>query len=538
VLALLLQATLAGQTTTARGRVVDARTGDPVRGARVQAPGDGSVRTDARGGFAIARSAGNLALQVTKTGYAPAMFLAGTSQGQFVVRLRRAGVLAIRILDEFNEPRRGSVRIVSDPASTGAVMAFQASLDDRGEFRAPGLAPGRYTVRLGGTFGQLLRLPRDMTAADVPRMRDEIRRLAEKEAASATATAFTVDVTEGEETVLVLLDPSPQPDRPVVAATREGAAMVPEGGIPGQTGTAIVRGRMADRLGRPVAGARATIAGSTVSLSGTSDRNGTYEIAGVPDGRFVVSVRQPGFAVVAVGGTPQPLVLTLQPREQRPIDGVLSVAGTVTGRILDEFGDPVHQARVVLLQRTEEESAVPRPAGMAVTDEQGRFAVRAVSPGAYYVFTDGERQHPGEVHLFHPAALSLADARPVQVEDGVDLEPVTLRLNRALGAVLAGVALRADGTPLGGRGLRMTGTEAGGAPVMPRLSRTNRSGAFEFGNVLPGEYELSLQGAVANPGALIPSLLGLAEPPDELSGSVTVRVTGPAPARVTLRADP
>jgi hypothetical protein len=134
---------------------------------------------------------------------------------------------------------------------------------------------------------------------------------------------------------------------------------------------------------------------------------------------------------------------------------------------------------------------------------------------------------------------SVSEARPVQVHAGLDLEGPALQVNRALGLRLRGTALDASGVAVRGRAVQIRGIEATGFPVMPRVTGVLRSGAFEFLNVSPGEYEISLQGPLQPP---IPALLGLGPrsggPPTPGSASLAVRVGDSSPLPVTLRVVP
>ena len=544
VLVLLVHAaTLAQGPQSVQGIVVDQATNAPVRGARVQISGEPSVLSDSDGRFSLVWPPEGSVLNVTKPGFARIMARTGSAGGvRMVVPLRRAGSLLVAVFDEFNEPKRGSVLVQALP-NTQSISAALSSLDDRGEMRVPNLAPGSYQVTLRDVYGQLLRLPARIPPDEVVRFRNEIVELLASQPQDQPATRLIVDVKADEETTLYLVDAAPLPDRPVIDLTKGVATLVEDGHVSGPGGTSVVQGRVTQPDGRPVAGARVTVNGRALA-SVASDHDGRYTLAGLPGGTFRVAAGKKGFVAVAVGSMPAgdgPTTVTLQDDEQRVLNVTLRPASTVVGLVVDEHGEPVYQARVLLLRVPADTASrePPATAASAATDERGRYAFRGVPPGEFYLFTSGETQHQGEVHLFHPGYLSVTGAQSVRVDEGLDLDGPTLRLNRALGTRVQGTALDAGGAPVRGRVVQITGTETTGFRVIPRISRILRSGGFEFLNVSPGEYEISLQDTPPLPS--VPALLGLTPTPAPATpgtARVVVRVQDSPPPPVTLRVVP
>lgn len=148
--------------------VISAKTGEPLRGARVtlQPNGRGMWRedrrqttTDLEGRFFLTEvAAGEYMLLAEKTGYETRR---GTRIGQIklaqkqsktkvVIPLRPAAVISGRVLDSFGEPLAradvGAFRRNFQPGSEEWRMVQGTTTDDLGEYRLYGLGMGKYIV--------------------------------------------------------------------------------------------------------------------------------------------------------------------------------------------------------------------------------------------------------------------------------------------------------------------------------------------------------------------------------------------------------
>jgi hypothetical protein len=521
---------------------VDARTNAPVRGARVFVADDVvSVHTDGQGRFSIDEPGPPTTLIVTKPGYLRAILppTRRAEQGQ-TVRLQRSGVLVIHVFDQFAEPKRTQVRVQTvRTAGASGGTSMSGGTDERGIARVRDLRTGRYRVRTSTTEGRaLLKLP-----PDVVRDRDFYRAVTEALESLPSpppGTDVEVDVREGEETVLALVDASPPVQRPVLDLVQR----------PEPTGTARIEGRVIERGGLPVRNASVRLVmeesaqlPSPPFRETRSDADGRFAFRGLPAARFSLRVSRIDFYVLTADGARTADALpafALRDGETRSTEISLTRAPAVRGRVLDEYGDPVDRARVFLADVRPDRPPAERLAlvATAATDDMGRYEMRGVRPGRYALFSDGEFTFTGESYLFYPGVLSAAEAEFLEVQEAGDLENVDFVLNRRLGGRVTGVALTPDGIPLGNATLQMLGTEPDGTPAIPRMTRTSRWGGFQFLNVPPGTYAIS----VARGGQPRMGPVEAWRPPDPgtsaASNQVIVRVTGPLVPPVTLRAEP
>lgn len=164
-------------TTQISGRVVDASSGEPIAGASVQLTsltvqrGTSAIEpviTNDRGEFSFTVTAGRYDLSARKPRYLslsynqrPGGGVPGVSipvgEGQHAsgieFKLPRASVIAGSVMDTRGEPAQGAAvgvyRLEWRSGERGARLVTSDLVDDRGQFRIPGLYPGEYLVSAG-----------------------------------------------------------------------------------------------------------------------------------------------------------------------------------------------------------------------------------------------------------------------------------------------------------------------------------------------------------------------------------------------------
>src|SRR5439155_2600083 len=102
---------------------------------------------------------------------------------------------------------------------------------------------------------------------------------------------------------------------------------------------------------------------------------------------------------------------------------VLARHGAIMGRILDENGDPIEGAAVVLLQTRyisgRRRLALPANTSMARTNDLGRYRLYGVSAGAYLVSAEVGQvlttDFPGYTRTYFPGTVNPPDAQIVTV---------------------------------------------------------------------------------------------------------------------------
>lgn len=153
--------------------------------------------------------------------------------------------------------------------------------------------------------------------------------------------------------------------RPYSGAVRESAPRIAMTSLPG-----MVSGKVLTADGKPVAGAIAQVG----SLRAVTDKQGEYVLRGVPAGLHTLTLTQDGKTLLSRMLSMPPdgkVVVDAQAKEAAPVGRF----GVIGGLVRDDAGKALSGVRIIV----EGKSATV----LTVTDEQGRFSVVELLPGAY-----------------------------------------------------------------------------------------------------------------------------------------------------------
>jgi protocatechuate 3,4-dioxygenase beta subunit len=179
----------------------------------------------------------------------------------------------------------------------------------------------------------------------------------------------------------------------------------------------------------------------------------------------------------------------------------------ISGRVFDEFGEPVANA-VVNAMRFGYAGGARRylPAGgqnsRDTTDDQGQFRLFGLPPGDYIVSanfrgTGGEVTDPageptGYAPTYFPGTANAAEAQQIRVDVsqeqmGINFALIATRLVR-----ITGVVNDSQGAPVSNGAVTLLARDAvrNTMPIAGGAGRIDRTGAFRIGNVAPGRYVL------------------------------------------------
>lgn len=314
----------------------------------------------------------------------------------------------------------------------------------------------------------------------------------------------------------VILSPS-TPVRTVQAAADSRPSTQTATPRSGET-TSRIRGRvLAADTGKPVAGAIVMLINTRASNPAErqgrwirTDADGHWEAQDLSPGAYTLSVSKAGYLRIEYGQKrPFERGKSLDVGAGQVLDRIdimLPRAGAMTGKVLDEFGDPAagvfvraHRQRYVDGRR-ELTPLVETLEGLAngggdITDDLGQFRIYGLSPGDYYV--SASFNPPGQAAaavgyppVYYPGTPSAGEARRISVGLGEEAQNINLTLVSARYATVSGVILNSLNAPASASLLLITSDPLVAAPVDP--ARASSSGTFTLRSVPPGEYRLNV----------------------------------------------
>jgi len=477
------------------GRVVADDTGDVVPNARVTVAGTPprTILADADGRFAL-DVAGSVRLTVGKSGYARREARIAASQPSVDVRLARAAVISGRVVDAAGDPVPNARVRAQIPGREGVALSTTAesTADDRGEYRLSGLTENDVVLSVQAlSLAQrdevigpgIVREPSTTTVyypgVDSAR---EAERIAVKPGDELRGMNFTLPpayvtppMPGGLVTVTVGVPPRLEP-----APSRRDAV-------------ATARGRVVSAGGGAIAGARVmlTSVATRASRWTQTDAGGRFGFGELLPGEFLVQAVKTGYSG-ATSGFGQPLNVSTTGAD---VELTLTPWGSVTGRVLDELGDPVEGAAVQLLTARFEggrRRLVPAGSPTRLTDDRGLFRIFGVPPGQYVVTASVAEitaaELPGYARSYYPGVTDAVASPLVGVGLGQTVGAIDVTLIRARTARVSGTVRDAQGRPGLVGSLTLTPARTSSVVNLPIGARVSDAGVFEFPNVLPGTY--------------------------------------------------
>jgi len=291
---------------------------------------------------------------------------------------------------------------------------------------------------------------------------------------------------------------------------------------PGETppkGTSALRGQvMAAGTGTPIrrAQVRATAMDGRGGGVTSTDNEGRFEIKELPAGRYNISASKGSYVQSQFGqrrpGEPGTPIDLSDGQTADKVNFVLSRGSVISGRIVDDGGEPVSGA-VVTAMRYQFVSGARRlvPGGgdgnTDRTDDQGGFRLYGLAPGDYYVSANNRSNQfvsvgmsnteaDGFATTYYPGTPNLSEASRVTVKAGQEMNGANFAMIIARMARIRGRAVNSSGQPASNSVLMMMPAEPGMGLGMGMMNAmVAADGSFQFANVAPGRYNLTLRPA-------------------------------------------
>ncbi len=353
-------------------------------------------------------------------------------------------------------------------------------------------------------------------------------------------------------TVMAAQEPGPGPlgrgGQPPFPGGRGRLGMPPRDNVPVATGTAKITGRViAADTGTPVRRAQIRITSTEARLNRvvTTDGDGRYELPNLPAGRYRVFVARAGYVSLEYGQarpfeSGKPLDLANGQVMER-LDFSLPRGSVITGRITDEFGDPMTDVQVQAMryQFVNGERQLANAGRAAQTDDLGQYRIFGLMPGEYIVRAS-LRQNPagnsaaepdpmGYPGTYYPGVLDVTQAASVTVTLGQEMNAVAFPLVPARLSRISGTVTSSGGQPLTDANVVLRPRGANGLVALRAAiagggnTRVRADGRFELTGVPPGDYVLDVQQRpqnARNPQDINLAQLEFASMPLSVSGDI------------------
>src|SRR5262245_14058814 len=276
--------------------------------------------------------------------------------------------------------------------------------------------------------------------------------------------------------------------------------------LAGHAQTASVTGRvLADATGAPLPNVRVVLAGPAAGSPVLTDGDGRFTLPG-PAGRQSVIASKSGYArsEPVVGNAGQPIEIRLQR------------GATISGRVVDRFGEAVAALRVAA-QTAGTDPANPTTVASAETDDAGEYRIAGLPAGKFLVAVNNIRSvttprvvagmqgfatMPELVRTYYPGAATSGEGEQLDVKAGEERSDIDFVVadEHVVGnpysvkrvvmglpppppagtvatATVRGRVLSTDGHSLPHADVSLI---ASSRPLLSRGSATDADGAFEF----------------------------------------------------------
>src|SRR5688572_9321847 len=276
-----------------------------------------------------------------------------------------------------------------------------------------------------------------------------------------------------------------------------------------------------------------------------TDAPGRDEFTRLAAGKFTLVASTPGYIGLQYGQRrpyePGTSIAVRDGETVSSIDFALPRGSVISGRVTDEFGQPLVQVQVQVRRFQYSQNGQRRlaPVMTGNTDDRGEFRLFGLMPGEYVV--EGSRRtiaNASDVSIspndpvegfrttFYPGTPNAAEAQPVSLAIGQEAA-IQFALMPARLVRVSGTVLDSQGRPIYPAEVQMwtrIGEMFTTAPGGSTTVVTRADGSFAFAGIVPGDYAVQvrtrLAGALGPPAVDESGSLSLSVPSGDLTGIV------------------
>ena len=238
-----------------------------------------------------------------------------------------------------------------------------------------------------------------------------------------------------------------------------------------------------------------------ITTTGYANDDGSYTLDRVRPGEYQVSASAEWYfgeiydnVSVFEDKDPTPVVV-VDNEETTGIDFSLSRGGSVSGRIVDEDGNPVVGAEIWVYPTSDNDEPYPDVVfeySWAVTDENGEYRASGLIDGEYFVQAQ-YYAYNFRVVQWYDNAITFEEATPVNVVLGEETPGIDFKLdtNQELGSI-SGQIRNANGDGFTEAQVRLESLTRGGFYYYA-YAHPDRDGMYRFDNVPADSYRVALE---------------------------------------------
>lgn len=256
-----------------------------------------------------------------------------------------------------------------------------------------------------------------------------------------------------------------------------------------------LRGSVSNSVtGEPIHKANVVLYGPEMKTVSTGP-DGQFEIGGLQAGNYSVAANRQGFVDSRIGANPFATV------QVGPDTSALAVKlvpfGRITGRVVDEDGEPVPNLSVQVMQRALQMGhASWQACGAGNTDESGTFTLESLQPGNYLVSIPEQQVYPGLAGEdrasrliyrteYYPNSPDMASAQPIGITGGESVQ-ADLTVSEVQGSSIRFAVVPQQPW------VQVILRNANGDEVNVPARRDERSGLWTVAGVSPGSWLLEV----------------------------------------------
>ena len=251
--------------------------------------------------------------------------------------------------------------------------------------------------------------------------------------------------------------------------------------------------------------------GAPTSYSTATDVGGSFAMKDIDPGKYRLSVNRIGFVSGEYGARgPLQSGTTLSLARGQHLQGAdfrLTPHAVITGRVVDEDGEPVANAQVQAMRyRYTQGRKQLQPFGGSSTNDLGEYRMFGLAPGRYYLSATyrgammfaptvdrSVNQQPDEdyVPVYYPGTTDPSAAAAQDVPAGGQIQGIDFRLSKAHTVRIRGRVANVSASGKKQAMLSLMPRDRVGFFGMNRPVSSDSTGAFEIRGIVPGSYTLT-----------------------------------------------